>query len=202
LPDALEALEQDRSQVKSYNWAEGYIEVLLEVIQPVPLLIFGAGYDAIPVARFAKALGWHVTVVDGRPAYAREDQFPDVDSVVLCPPESIRQHLRLNPRTVAIIMTHHYASDLELLRTLLPSPVRYIGILGPKRRTERLLQALQSEGLPITETDLQRVYSPVGLDVGAETPEEIALSILSEIQAVINRRSGDPLRNRKGGIHS
>jgi xanthine/CO dehydrogenase XdhC/CoxF family maturation factor len=102
---------------------------------------------------------------------------------------------------MAVVMTHNYLHDLELLKTLLPSPVRYLGILGPKSRTEKLFQDLQEQGITPTETQLQRLYSPVGLDIGADTPEEIALSIVAEIQAVLANHSGGSLRNKLGPIH-
>jgi xanthine/CO dehydrogenase XdhC/CoxF family maturation factor len=98
-------------------------------------------------------------------------------------------------------MTHKYESDLALLRTLLPSPVRYIGILGPKNRTQRLLQDLKSEGFVPTDAQLQRLYAPVGLDIGADSPEAIALAIITEIQMVLTGRSGQSLKDRKAPIH-
>jgi xanthine/CO dehydrogenase XdhC/CoxF family maturation factor len=103
---------------------------------------------------------------------------------------------------MAVVMTHNYLHDLEILKTLLPSAIRYLGILGPKSRTQKLFQDLQEQGVTPTSPQEQRLYSPVGLDIGAETPEEIALSIVAEIQAVLGSRSGGSLRNQIGPIHS
>lgn len=205
----------------------GKAEVFIEVIQPpVPLMIFGAGHDAVPLVRLAQELGWYVTLVDSRQADGTRERFPSADEVVLVRPEGIsdseallrlRKHgalakrhevqqqsadrLRVNNRTMAVIMTHNYLHNLELLKILLPSPVRYLGILGPKSRTGKLLQDLQEQGITPSEQQLQRLYSPVGLNIGADTPEEIALSIVAEIQAVLGDRSGGSLRNYQGPIH-
>jgi xanthine/CO dehydrogenase XdhC/CoxF family maturation factor len=200
--DAWKALNDNRSTVKAYPLAAGKAEVFIEVIQPpVPLMIFGAGHDAVPLVRLAQELGWYVTVVDNRQADSTQERFPSADEVILCRPEGISEAVVLDNRTIAVVMTHNYLHDLELLKTLLPSPVRYLGILGPKSRTEKLFQELQEQGITPTETQLQRLYSPVGLNIGADTPEEIALSIVAEIQAVLANHSGGSLRNKLGPIH-
>ncbi|MUG95582.1 XdhC/CoxI family protein [Scytonema sp. UIC 10036] len=203
LQDAREVLTNGRSRVASYSLVNGRVEVLLEVIQPpLPLLVFGAGYDAIPVVNCAKQLGWHVTVIDNRPGYTTRDRFPNADDIIFCDPENLKAHLSFNSHMVAVVMTHKYLHDLELLRTLLLSPLKYIGLLGPKTRRERLLQDLQASGFMPTPDQLLHLYSPVGLDIGANTPEEIALSIVAEIQAVVACHSGSSLRERTKPIHS
>lgn len=202
LQDTYQVLSEAKTRVISYTLDNGFAEVLIEVIHPpVPLLIFGAGYDAIPVVELAKQLGWHVTVIDHRPTYATRDRFPQADEIIICNPNELQAKLNLNPHMVAVVMTHHYLHDQTLLRTLLPSPIRYLGILGPKRRTQQLLEDLRTEEFTATESQLQHLYAPVGLDIGAETPEEIALAIVAEIQAVIANRSGSYLRERQGSIH-
>ncbi len=201
LNDAQEALREQRTAVRHYPVSNGSIAVFIEVIQPpVSLVIFGAGQDAVPLVRIAKELGWHVTLIDSRPAYATRTRFPEADAILLARPEEVSGHL-FDQRTVAVLMTHNYLHDLALLRTLLPSAARYIGVLGPKRRSERLLQALANDGAAITGEILQRLHAPVGLDIGADTPEEIALAISAEIKAVLANRSGELLRNRTGPIH-
>lgn len=202
IDDAQIALRDGRSTVKTYQLSAGSAEVLIEAIQPpTPLVIFGAGHDAVPVARFAKELGWHVTVVDSRPAYATPERFPLADDVILTRPEAAHDRVTVNHRTVAVVMTHNYFHDRELLRTLLPSPLRYLGLLGPKSRTERLLQELREAGIIPTHEQLCRLHGPIGVDIGADTPEEIAVSIVAEIRAVMANRSGGFLRNRKEPIH-
>ena len=200
--DAWEALANTRSMVKTYPFLTGKVEVFVELIQPpVPLMIFGAGHDAVPLVHLAQELGWYVTVVDSRQSENTRERFPSADEVVLSRPQGIGESVPLDNRTVAVVMTHNYLYDLELLKSLLLSCVRYLGILGPKSRTEKLFQDLQKQGITPTETQLQNLYSPVGLDIGADTPEEIALSIVAEIQAVLANHSGGSLRHKLGPIH-
>jgi xanthine/CO dehydrogenase XdhC/CoxF family maturation factor len=200
--DAQQAIRSGHSIVKEYQLANGKAEVFIEVLQsPLSLVIFGAGHDAIPVARLGKELGWNVTVVDGRPAFASKERFPQADNVILSSPEDVLKNVSLDPRGAAIVMTHNYNHDVTILRQILPLPMRYLGVLGPKKRTQKTLEDLRKEGIGASEDVLNHVYSPVGMDIGAETPEEIALAILSEIQAVLAGRSGGMLRNRKGPIH-
>lgn len=202
LEDSYQGLANGQTQVKFYPLANGAAEVLIEVIQPpVSLLVFGAGYDAIPVVHLAKQLGWQVAVIDHRPAYATRDRFPLADTLICCHPADLQAHLTLNSRMAAVVMTHHYRQDQRLLQTLLPSPIRYLGILGPKRRTQQLLEDLRSQGLVPTESHLSRFYGPVGLDIGAATPEAIALAIIAEVQAVLTNRCGGFLRDRQEPIH-
>jgi xanthine/CO dehydrogenase XdhC/CoxF family maturation factor len=178
------------------------VEVFLELLRPpIPLVIFGGGPDAVPLVRLAGELGWHVTVVDGRPASASRAWFPRADAVIFCHPEQVGEQVRLDGDTVAVVMTHNYLTDLRLLELLLPSPVRYLGLLGPKSRSERLLLDLSQAGIRTTEAQRRRLYAPVGLDLGAETSEEIALAILAEIKAVLAGRAGGPLRDRQVPIH-
>lgn len=203
LGDAQEALRNNQSTLKLHQLPIGKAEVFIEVIQPpVPLVIFGAGHDANPVVRFAKELGWHITVVDSRQSSATSTRFLAADTVVVSRSEDIGAYITLDPRTVAVVMTHNYLQDRELLKTLLPSPIRYLGILGPKSRTERLLRELLEQGVALTENNLNRLYAPVGIDIGADNPEEIALAIVAEIRAAIANRSGGSLRDRKEAIHS
>jgi xanthine/CO dehydrogenase XdhC/CoxF family maturation factor len=200
--DAWKAFEDSRSQVKAYPLPTGKAEVFIEVIQPpVPLMIFGAGHDAVPLVRLGQELGWYVTVVDTRIIETTRERFQSANEVILSRPETLEERIHVNNRTMAVVMTHNYLHDLELLKTLLPSPVGYLGILGPKSRTGKLLQDLQEQGITPTEKQLQRLYSPVGLDIGADSPEEIALSIVAEIQAVLANHSGGSLRNKQGPIH-
>jgi xanthine/CO dehydrogenase XdhC/CoxF family maturation factor len=180
----------------------GRLGVLLETIAPpVSLLVCGAGDDAVPLVQFATQLGWHVTVADARPAYAQSARFPRAAAVICARPEDMTDHIAVNPETIAMIMTHSFARDKELLRFLLPRKCRYVGILGPRVRTQRLVDELAQEGTRFDEESLSRLHGPAGLDICAETPEEIAISIIAEMRAVIGHRDGGSLRQRVGGIH-
>jgi xanthine/CO dehydrogenase XdhC/CoxF family maturation factor len=147
---------------------------------PRQIIVFGAGHDAAPLVRLAKSLGWRVIVMDHREGYASGDRFPEADEIRLCSPEQA-DLVDFAEGDAAIIMSHHYIQDRAFLRALLQSAVSYIGVLGPARRTNRMLEELGSKST-------SRLHSPVGLDIGAEGPHEIALAIMAEIQAEFNPR--------------
>lgn len=174
--------------------------VLLEaVLPPRPLVIFGAGHDAAPLASAAKAVGMHVTVIDGRAAYAQPARFPEADAVHHLAPQNAVKNL--DRRTAAVVMTHGYLNDLAILRDLLPSPAGYVGLLGPRRRADRLLNELRDEGYVPTERDLERLHAPIGLDLGAEGPDEIAVAVVAEILAFFRKRAGGMLRDSEEPLH-
>ena len=150
----------------------------------------------------AAVLGWHTTVIDGRTNYAVSNRFPLAKSVLLAKPEQALSMVSIDNRTMAVLMTHNYNYDLAMLRQLLPLQLTYVGSLGPKKKLQRMLDELEEDGLAFTPNQLQSIYGPTGLDIGAETSEEIALSILSEMQAVLQKREGKALRNRSTVIHS
>ena len=201
--DCRNALRTAHSAVKEYRFLEGVVEAFVEVIQPpVHVVVFGAGTDAIPVARLAKELGWRVTIVDHKPALATRERFPTADALVLARPEEIADKLSFTSDSVVMIMTHNFSHDFQLLRALLPVRPTYLGLLGPKKRTELLLQKIRESGLTPSSDQLERLHNPAGIDIGAESPEQIALSILAEIQAVLTNRGGGFLRDTPGPIHA
>lgn len=168
---------------------------------PIAVLLFGAGADAVPFVRIASELGWQVTVHDHRPAFLTTERFPSAEKLVLQNVDEPPGKMMADKRTAAIMMTHNYARDRFILPVLLRSDVFYIGALGPKRRTEQLLEEGAANGENFTTAQLSRLYAPVGLDIGADTPEGIALAIAGEIQSVFAKRNGGYLRNRKGSIY-
>lgn len=168
---------------------------------PPTLLVCGAGDDAQPLARFAKATGWHVVVADARPAYATAERFAGVDGLVVGPPAEVSERVRIDARTFAVVMTHRYADDREFLRALLPRECAYLGQLGPRARTERLLAELAAAGVAPTAAQLAKLHAPVGLDLGGDTPETVALAILAELHARRAGRAPAHLRDRPGAIH-
>ncbi|MGF2036358.1 MAG: XdhC family protein [Nostoc sp. CmiVER01] len=202
LADSQAAFVHQKSKVNNYHLPLGSVEVFIEVIQPpTPLVIFGAGYDAVPVAQFAQSLGWDVTVVDCRANEATKARFTMPCDVILTRRETLQKQIFIDAYTVAVVMTHNYLDDLEILKMLLLSPARYIGVLGPKPRTERLLEDLRSQGIVYTTEQLKRLHGPIGIDIGADTPEGIAIAIIAEIQAVLTNRTGSFLKNRNQPIH-
>jgi xanthine dehydrogenase accessory factor len=187
-----------------YDVNSGAVKVFVEtLLPPVPLVIFGAGHDALPIVELARGLGWQTEVVDPQSRPASPSRFATADRVILSRPEDVAAHVAITPRTLTLLMTHNYSHDLTLLKFLLASPARYIGVMGPRKRTERMLGelALGADIFRPEETDLARLYSPAGLDIGANAPAEIALSIIAEMRAVLDGRQGRMLRERRGSIH-
>lgn len=172
------------------------------IAPPVSLVIFGAGDDARPLVRFAKALGWYVCVVDPRPASATPERFPEADVTLVARAEEAVARINPEPDSVAIVMTHHYLHDVPLLRSLLPRPLAYLGLLGPRKRADRILAEVEAGGLAITSGMRLRLHAPVGLDLGADGPDEVALAILAEAKAALAGRDARPLRERQRPIHA
>jgi xanthine dehydrogenase accessory factor len=202
LAEARSLFATNRSAINKYELATGFIEVFFEVLQPpARLVILGAGYDAPPLVRLGKEVGFHVAVVDGRPAYATAERFPGADAVMVADPENLPKKIPLNDQTCAVIMSHNYPADRGWLAALLPVPLRYLGVMGPRKRVVKMLEELSKEGFQPAGSQLARLHNPVGLDIGAESPEQIALSILAEIQAVMTNHAGGLLCEKKGPIH-
>ncbi len=191
------------SHNKTYQTEQGTFEFFLEKINPpTSLLIFGAGVDAIPVSEIGKQLGWKVSVIDHRPAFLNAERFPAADDLILNHTEKLPLNIAFDNQAAAVIMTHNYERDRDVLANLLESNVFYIGALGPKRRAENLLNELTENGKNFSDAQLAKLFAPVGLDIGADTPEAIALSIAAEIQSVQANRAGGFLRLRQGGIYN
>ncbi|MHB8636110.1 MAG: XdhC family protein [Fimbriimonadaceae bacterium] len=176
--------------------------VLFESIQPpLALTVFGGGHDAIPLVKGAKALGWYVTVVDHRSSYADKRRFPEADRVILAAPDAIGREVNLEDASAAVVMSHNYATDMAVLSRLLRLPLSYVGQLGPRVRTDQMLAELESDGFATPPAALRVLYAPVGLDLGGASPEEVALAVVAEIQAVSRGRTGSMLQGRSGPLH-
>jgi len=170
--------------------------VFFDVLLPPPrLVVVGAGDDAIPLAKAAAVVGFRITVVDHRPAYLAAERFPEASQLVQAGPEDDTGPLALDRDCFAVVMNHALERDRAWIRVLLESPVPYIGVLGPRARVDRILEEL---GRDVSD----RVFGPVGLDLGANGPEQIAVSVLAEILAVRANRKPRHLRERKEAIHS
>ena len=155
----------------------------------------------MPLVNMANILGWQTTVVDGRANYATSARFPTANNVLVSKPANVLQQVVIDAQTVFLLMTHNYNYDMAMLKQLLQKSISYIGMLGPKKKRERMLNELKEEGLSFTDQQLSVLHSPVGLDIGAETSEEIALSILSEIKALFAGKDVQSLRTLKEVIH-
>ena len=185
-----------------FETPEGSVEFSFEVIQPpVALHIFGAGADAIPLAASANNLGWQVTVFDHRPAFLTENRFPSARARFLIRDDEPRPDISIDDLTASVVMSHNHDHDRENLAYLLSSDAFYIGALGPGRRTDQMLNELKNRGLKVSNDQLNRLFAPAGLDIGADSPEGIALSIIAEINAALHNREGGFLRDRQGPIY-
>lgn len=204
LPDLVNLFETKRSEVKKYTFDLIEIEVFIELVQPtIKLLLFGAGFDARPVCDLAKKIGWEVEVTDECAAHIAPIFFPTADQVKLCDRTFIDREFDITPFTACVLMSHNYTYDKAVLRKLLITDTPYIGILGPKKRLDKMESEFESEeGIILTSADKGRIHAPIGLDTGAETPNEIAISIIAEIQSVFSGRSGGFLKARNGPIHA
>lgn len=196
--DSKEAFaERRRGLVREY----GSATVAFEVIEPaVRLVICGSGPDVVPLVRFAAELGWTTTVVDHRALeHAHPERFPGARVIECADPRNLSRRVTLTPRTAAVVMSHHFARDLDYVRALMESNVAYIGVLGPRARFERMMSEMKSSGEETRRTD--RIFAPVGLDIGGEGPDAIALAIIAEVSAVMSDRSGEHLRDQ-ATLHS
>ncbi len=174
-------------------------QVFIDVLVPPPqLVVLGAGDDARPLVRYASEVGFRVVLVDRRPGYLTAERFPGAAALVHSGGDEVGRALPLDAECYAVVMNHNFADDQAYLRALLRTPVGYIGMLGPRQRTERILRNLAAEG-PVDE---ERVYGPVGLDIGTDGAEQVALAVIAEILAVRSGRRARSLRERMTPIHA
>lgn len=196
-------IEDQKSRIEEFEFGGGRINVFFEVIQPgIDLLIFGGGFDAKPVTELAAVLGWNVRVSDECIAHLVPINFPKANEMVSCQKEFVKKEVKITPFTAIVMMSHNYEYDKGVLAQIIDSDAAYIGILGPKKRADRLLKWLSDEHqIELSQEQADKLHYPIGLDIGAETPDEIAVSIIAEIQARFSNRSGGLLKYRSEAIH-
>lgn len=169
----------------------GSIDVFIEVFLPLPtLLIVGAGHIAVPLARIGKILDFEVIVLDDRASFANRERFPDADQVIAAGFEATLRTLAITRNTFIVLITRGHQHDVESLQEVIDSPAAYIGMIGSRRRVWAVFKLLHEQGMPVEK--LRRIYAPIGLNIGAQTPAEIATSIISEVVKV----------HRGGGVES
>jgi xanthine dehydrogenase accessory factor len=185
----------------SYETAEGLSEFVFEMLNPpVKLTILGAGADAVPLADAAWDLGWQVEVHDHRPAFLNRERFVNADELKLAE-RDVTQEIITDELTAIVLMNHNYDRDKAMLPGALRSNAFYVGALGPKKRTQQILDELKDAGETFEIEQIARLRSPAGLDIGGDSPEAIAFSIIAEIQSVLKKRPGGPLRDRDAPIY-
>jgi len=199
---ARRAFADRQSRTHTLQTAAGSLRLFVEILHPpMRLVVCGAGHDAIPVVQFASQLGWRVVVVDRREALLTHDRFPGATEFVRTDFPDAGRRVTTDADTAVLIMTHNYIHDRDLLRAFLPTDTVYLGMLGPWARTDKILRELGAEGVVIPDHRRAQVFGPVGLDIGSETPDEIAIAAVGEILAVARGRAGGFLRARGTPIH-
>lgn len=203
LDEAWMAMSDGEPRLLHYNMADpsrgdpgvcgGQVEVFVEPILPPPLLVvIGAGHVGKAVAHLAKWLGFRVAVCDDREEFCTPEVVPGADSYHAVPMEKLGEHISINKRTFLILTTRGSNVDAAGLPALLDSPAAYIGVIGSKRRWATTTKALKEKG--VSEERIARVHSPMGIELEAETPEEIAVSIMAEVLMVRDKGSGKPMK--------
>ena len=192
---ARELLESEASGIHEIGGRSIFFDLL---VPPPQLVVLGAGDDARPLVRFAADVGFRVVVVDRRPGYLTTERFPAAAGLIQSAGDELDQALAIDADCYAVVMNHNFADDQAYVRALLKTPVAYVGMLGPRQRTERILRNLAAEG-PMDEA---RVYGPVGLDIGTDGAEQVALAVIAEILAVRSGRRARSLRERQTAIHA
>jgi xanthine dehydrogenase accessory factor len=186
--DALAMLSRDDSGIKSYQTEQGELSVFFESYAPPPTMyIVGAVHIAIPLVTYAKTLGFRTVVVDARGAFATSERFAHADELIMAWPDEVLEG-KLNSNSYVVLLTHDPKLDDPALKVALPSPARYVGALGSPKTHEKRLVRLREDGVP--EEQLARLHAPIGIKIGAITPEEIAVSIIAEIVAARHGRTG------------
>jgi xanthine dehydrogenase accessory factor len=202
LADARKALADGESRVGRYallgqteqdlGVCGGEASVFIEVLQAKPtLLIVGAGHVGQPLAEFGHLLGFRTIVADDRPEFASVARFPQADELVVTPLAELTNRVTITPRTFIVIVTRGHEHDELVLRQVVSSPAAYVGMIGSRRKVRAVFERLLADGVP--KADLARVYAPVGLRTGGQTPAEIAVSILAEIISAQHGGSGEPM---------
>src|SRR5882672_5704421 len=192
---ARELLESGESGIHEIGGRSVFFDAL---VPPPQLVVLGAGDDARPLVLFAADVGFRVVVVDRRPGFLTVDRFPTAAALVQSAGDELAAALPLDAECYTVVMNHNFADDQAYVRALMKTPVAYVGMLGPRQRTERILRNLIAEG-PMDEG---RVYGPVGLDIGTDGAEQVALAVIAEILAVRSGRRARSLRERRAAIHA
>lgn len=177
------------------------VTMYVETVQPRPMLVVcGAGPDAIPLVQGASRLGWHATLIDHREHALSNRAFASADQLLLIGREDYG-NLNVNENAHVVVMTHNYLLDAMVVKRMINSMIPYLGVLGPRKRIERILKEISDEQKRPLAVELTKLHAPIGLDIGADSPEEIALSILAELTSCRNRRGGQSLRLRNEPLH-
>ncbi|GAB4112074.1 MAG: XdhC/CoxI family protein [Candidatus Caldatribacteriota bacterium] len=192
IEEAKKSLQEGKGKILSYSLTReaaaleegaicgGEMKLFIDILTPKEeVIIFGAGHISVYVSELAKMLGFKVTIIDERKEFANQERFPETDRILTEEVEEALKLLEITPSTYIIIVTRGHLKDEEVLAGVIKTKACYIGMIGSRKKNETVFQHLREKG--ITEEELEKVYAPIGLDIGAQTPEEIAVSIMAEI---------------------
>lgn len=199
---AEELARRGRAETLELEGPGGRVRLFVDgLAAPTELYVFGSGHDVGPVTELAALNDFQVTVVGFRGGVDLGDRFPSAARTVTTSPGALRESLELDDRSHAVVMTHNFVDDRLTVDELLRTPVPYVGVMGPRDRFERMLAEFEAEGRSFADSELARIYTPVGLDLGGGSPYQIAHSIVGEVLAVSNGREPRHLKTREGPIH-
>jgi xanthine dehydrogenase accessory factor len=207
---ARQALENLKCEILSYDYnadeeengliCGGSVTVFIEPVVPAPrVFMVGAGHVAMPLGRIAKIAGFQVIVLDDRVKYANRERFPEADTVEAGPIPELAQKFTYGENAYVVIVTRGHSSDEEALRTFIEYDTAYLGLIGSVSKIEKIFKRLERDGVP--REKLEQVHSPMGLDLGGNSPGEIAVSIVAEMIAVRHQRSGKPMMHTERQEH-
>jgi xanthine dehydrogenase accessory factor len=199
IEEAKQALREGKGKLLTYHLTKeqsaldegaicgGEMKVFIDILQPKEeVLIFGAGHIASYVSKLAKTVGFKVTVIDDRKEFANQDRFPEADEIIAEETEKALTHLRISPSTYIIVLTRGHLKDEEVIGSIIRSDAAYIGMIGSRKKNATVFQRLTGKG--ISREELDKVHAPIGIDINAQTPEEIAVSIIAEIIQVRRKK--------------
>lgn len=203
LTEPVEQLVADgHSDTLTVDGPDETVEVFLDGVRAPPeLVVFGSGHDVAPVVELAKLVDFRVSVVAFRGGHADAERFPRADEVVSTSPGSVADLREWDADTYAVVMTHNFVDDRLTLEALLETAVPYIGLMGPRKRFDEMCEEFAADGRTFSDAELERIYTPIGLNLGGDTPYQIAYSIVGELLAVAHDRTPEHLGRRDGPIH-
>jgi len=200
IEEAKQALKEGKGKLLAYHLTKeqaaldegaicgGDMKMFVDILQPKEgVLIFGAGHIAVYVSKLMKVIGFKVTVIDDREEFANKERFPEADEIIVESIDKALKQVKITPSTYIVIVTRGHLQDQEVLASVIESDAAYLGMIGSRKKNATVFQNLEEQG--VSTQELKKVHAPIGIDIGAQTPEEIAVSIIAEIIQVSKKKS-------------
>lgn len=199
IEEAKQALKEGEGRLLTYHLTKeeaalneeaicgGDMTLFVDVLHPKKeIMIFGGGHIAVCLSKLAKTVGFRLVIIDDREEFANKERFPEADEIIVESIEKALKHIKITPSTYIIIVTRGHLQDQEVLASVIKSDAAYLGMIGSRKKNATVFQHLEEQG--VSEQELKKVHAPIGIDIGAQTPEEIAVSIIAEIIQVRRRK--------------